>query len=173
MGGRRYGYNDEHPTQARTGSLVPSRTRPRTASARGSVSMRRVPTHRGRRLVGRGAVTSVAAGDACESAKELLGSCGELFAAGGGTEVVGLSVVAVVGSSFSFDGHAADRVGGHRVHGSELSVFEPEHPVGDFLQPAVVADDDDASPLLRGDAPQELGDLVADLGVEVRGRLVG
>src|SRR6266516_1148959 len=94
----------------RTCSLTSSRHRPSTVDG--------PPGH-----------LSVAPGDACESAKEVFGCCGELFAAGGGAEVVGLPVVAVVGSSLSFDGHAADRVGGHLGHCSEQPVFQTCPPV--------------------------------------------
>jgi hypothetical protein len=60
----------------------------------------------------------------------------------GGAELLGLPVVAEVGCGFALDGHAANGVGGDLVHGPELVVFQPEHPVGDPLTSLWLAADE-------------------------------
>jgi hypothetical protein len=88
-------------------------------------------------------------------------------------EVVRLAIALRADRSLALDRHPADRIGGHRDHVREGAVLEPQDPIGDVADALVVADDDDAPPLLLRDPPEQPRDLVADLRVEVRRRLVG
>lgn len=73
---------------------------------------------------------------------------------------------------------ALDRHAAHRVHSAageflEGTVLEPQHPVRDLAEPIVVADDDDAAPVMIGEVAQQPGDVAAMRGVEVGGGFVG
>src|SRR5688572_30415202 len=67
--------------------------------------------------------------------------------------------------------HSADRVASHLGHRAELAIFQPKDPVCYVLETRVVADDQHTSSF-SGGRLQKTGDLMADLGVEVRCRLV-
>ena len=97
----------------------------------------------------------------------------ELVAAAARAEEQGLAVALGADGAFALDRHLADGIGRHRDDVLERAVLEPQDPVGDVADPLVVADDDDAPALLLRDPAQEPHDLVADLRVEVGGRLVG
>src|SRR3990170_4846636 len=105
--------------------------------------------------------------------RETLRIRSELVAAGGSAEEPRAAVVHVVRGRLALHRHPAHRVRIHLTHRTELPVLQPQHPVGDVLQACVVAHDDDAPALLARDAPQQPGDLVPDLRVQVRRRLVG
>src|SRR3990172_3345297 len=96
-----------------------------------------------------------------------------LVATAPGAEEEPFAIALHTDRALTLDGHPADRVGRHGDHVLEVTVLQPQHPIGDVPDTLVVAHDDDASALLLGDGSQQAHDLVPDLRVQVRGRLVG
>lgn len=74
----------------------------------------------------------------------------ELVAAAPRTEVIGLVLPLCGDGILSLDRHAAYRARRHGDHVLELSVLQPQHPVGDVFYARVVGDDDGPAALLPG-----------------------
>ena len=70
------------------------------------------------------------------------------------------------------DGHGAHGVRDHAVKRSEGAVLEPEGPVGDLLEARVVADHDDADPVVDGELAEESSDVSTMARVEICSGLI-